>query len=82
MLPSLLALPSRLCLYRPFHLYRPFIKKRALHDTTTAIPAFIGVHDNRGLPFFTMRQKNIIHAGFDTPIAADADVLVKLYRFI
>ncbi len=50
----------------------------ALHSATTAIPALVGIQDNRWAAFDRIWHKNIAAADFHAAVAAIADRRVKL----
>ena len=53
---------------------------RAIINTATTIPAFIGVHDNWRLAFFGIRYIHIYLADFHTMVAPVTDFGIKNHR--
>jgi len=57
------------------------VTKRTFHDAGTAIIAFIRIQYDGRLALYWIGDEDVAHAGFDTLVAADADVFVEYHRF-
>ena len=55
---------------------------RAIHGTTAAIPAFIGMQNDRRISFLRIGNKDIHLADIDASIASRAEVGIENYRSI
>jgi hypothetical protein len=53
-----------------------------IHDTAAAVPAFIGMQDDRRVSFFLIRDKDIHLADIDADIASCAEFGIKNDRRI
>jgi hypothetical protein len=76
-----LVFPAHLQHERPIHLYRPLFAKGALLYTTTAIPAFVRVHNNGWSPFGRIWQEHIHLARFYATVARYANIFINFDWF-